>query len=312
MPLTRNRLILVGIESTYGTAATLTGSNAIYVKNDLQINPLQMELVDRDLLYGYLGNSPRLASQQVGQISFSFELSGSGTAGTAPATGLFFRASGHSQTLVASTSVTYAPIGTGYEGITIDGYADGKRHRLTGVRGNLMIEWNAGEIPLGKFEGLGIYNAVTDTANPTPTYTAQATPAIVNSANTTTVQAFGYAACMQSFSFNAGRSPQHRQLAGCSRQIRIDQERKPEGELMVESVSIASKDYFTQATSQTLGQVSFVHNATAGNICTFTAPTCSLGDVEYDDSDGIEMLKLPYMPIPTSGNGYNDYTIVFT
>jgi hypothetical protein len=271
-----------------------------------------MELVDRDLLYGYLGNSPRLATQQVGQISFSFELSGSGTAGTAPAHGLFFRASGHSQTLVASTSVTYSPVGTGYEGITIDGYADGKRHRLTGVRGNLMIEWNAGEIPLGKFEGLGIYNAVTDTANPTPTYAAQATPAIVNSANTTTVQAFGYAACMQSFSFNAGRSPQHRQLAGCSRQIRIDQERKPEGELMVESVSIATKDFFTQATSQTLGQVSFVHNATAGNICTFTAPTCSLGDVEYDDSDGIEMLKLPYMPIPTSGNGYNDYTIVFT
>ena len=312
MPLTRNRLILAGAESPYGTAATLTGASAIYVKSDLQINPLQMELVDRDLLYGYLGNSPRLASQQVGQISFSFELSGSGVAGTAPATGLFFRASGHGETVSAGVSVTYAPIGTGYEGITIDGYADGKRHRLTGVRGNLMIDWSTGEIPLGKFEGLGIYSLPTATANPSPTYANQATPAIVNSANTTTVQAFGYAACMDSFSFNAGRSPQHRQLAGCTRQIRIDGERKPEGELMIESVAIGTKDFFTQATSQTLGQVSFVHNATAGNICTFTAPTCSLGDVEYDDSDGIEMFKLPYMPIPTSSNGYNDYSIVFT
>ena len=312
MPLTRNRLILAKAETTYGTAPTMAGTDAVYVKSDLQISPLQMELVDRDLLYGYLGNSPRLASQQLGQISFSFELAGSGTAGTAPKTGIFYRASGHSETIVASTSVTYAPIGSGYEGITIDGYADGKRHRLTGVRGNLMIDWSTGEIPLGKFEGLGIYSLPTDTANPSPTYTAQAAPAIVNSANTTTVQAFGYAACMDSFSFNAGRSPSFRQLAGCTRQIRIDGERKPEGELMIESVSLASKDFFTQATSQTLGQVSFVHNATAGNICTFTAPTCSLGDVEYDDSDGIEMFKLPYMPIPTATNGYNDYTIAFT
>lgn len=312
MPLTRNRLIQAGAESPYGTAATLTGASAIYVRSDLQVNPLQMELIDRELLYGYLGNSPRLASQQLGQISFSFELSGSGVAGTAPATGLFFRASGHSQTIVASTSVTYAPIGTGYEGITIAAGCDGKRHLLTGVRGNLMIDWTAGEIPLGKFEGLGIYNAVTDTANPTPTYANQATPPIINSANTTTVQAFGYAACMETFSFNAGRSPQFRQLAGCTRQVRIDQERKPEGEVSIESVSIATKDYFAQAIGQTLGQVSFVNSGGAGNICTFTAPTCSLGDPEYDDSDGIEMYKLPFMPIPTSSNGYNDYTIAFT
>ena len=312
MPLIRNRLILAKAETTYGTAPTMAGTDAVYVKSDLDIKPLEMELVDRDLLYGYLGNSPRIASQQLGRISFSFELAGSGVAGTAPKTGVFFRAAGHSETIVAATSVTYAPIASGYEGITIDGYADGKRHRLTGVRGNLMIEWSTGEIPLGKFEGLGIYNAVTDTANPTPTYADQATPAIINSVNTATVQAFGYAACMDSFSFNAGRSPQFRQLAGCTREIRIDGERKPEGDLMIESVSIATKDYFTQATSQTLGQVSFVHNTVAGNICTLIAPTCSLGDPEYDDSDGIEMLKLPYMPIPTAGNGYDDYTIAFT
>jgi hypothetical protein len=117
---------------------------------------------------------------------------------------------------------------------------------------------------------------------------------------------------MQSFSFNAGRSPQFRQLAGCTRQIRIDNERKPEGEVSVESVSIATKNYFSEAIAQTLGQVSFVNSGGAGNICTFTAPTCSPGEPTYEDSDGIEMYKLPFMPIPGASNGYNDYTIAFT
>ena len=44
----------------------------------------------------------------------------------------------------------------------------------------------------------------------------------------------------------------------------------------------------------------------------FNAPTCSLGDPTYGDSDGIEMLTLPFRPIPGLTNGYDDHTIVFT
>jgi hypothetical protein len=117
---------------------------------------------------------------------------------------------------------------------------------------------------------------------------------------------------MQSFSFKAGRSPKYHQRAGCTKQIRIDTERKPEGEIMIESPAISAKDYFTIAADQTLGAISWTHGTTAGNIVAFSASNCSLGDPEYDDSDGIEMLKLNFLPIPTASNGYDDHTFVFT
>jgi hypothetical protein len=310
MPLWRNRLILAGIESTYGTAATLTGSDAVRIMNDLDLKPLEMELIDRDLLYGWVGNQPRLVSQQMSSISFSFELSGSGTAGTAPRTGRLFRAAGHSETVVAATSVTYAPIGASYEGLTIDCHHGGKRHRLAGVRGNITLDLSVGAIPTGKFEGMGFYAEPSDQTDPATTYAAQADPLIVNSANTTTVSVASFASCMESFSFNCGRSPSLRQLAGCSRQVRIDEERTPEGEITIESPTIAGKNFFTDATAQTLGEITWTHGP-VGNRVVFDANTCSLGDPEYSDSQGIEMLRLPFMPIPGLTNGFNDYTIAF-
>lgn len=310
MPLTYDRLILAKVETTYGSAISTTGSDAVRV-NNLNLSPLMLERVERELLYPHVGNRPGLAVQRLAQIEFDFELTGSGTAGTAPKTGIFFRAAGYGETIVASTSVTYAPIGTGYEGITIDARHGGKRHILAGVRGNLSVELTTNQIPIGKFSGMGIYATPTDTANPSQTFSNQAAPLIVNSDNTTPVSVHSFASCMQSFSFNAGRSPRFEQRAGCSKQIRIDTERKPSGEILIESPTITSKNFFTIAADQTEGTVTWTHGGTAGNIIQFTS-NASLGDPEYDDSDGVEMLKLPFFPIPGATNGYNDHSFIFT
>ncbi len=313
MPLTRNRFILAMPETTYGTAPTFTGgAAAIRVASDLDVQPLQMELIDRDLLYGWIGGLPRVRVQALASISFSFELAGSGTAGTAPKTGLFFRAAGYSQTIVASTSVTYAPIGTGYEAISIRAHHGGKLHPLTGVRGNVTIEKTVNQIAMAKFEGIGIYNAPSDASDPTPTYDLQADGLVANSTNTPTVSIGGFAACMESFSFNAGRSPSFRQLMGCTRQVRIDGARTPEGEVTIESPTITDKNFFADALDQTATAITWTHGTAAGNIVQFTASTCSLGDPTYGDSDGIEMLTLPFRPVPGLTNGYNDHSIVFT
>lgn len=312
MPLTRNRLILAAPEASYGTAQATAGSTAIRVASDLQLNPLQMELIDRDLLYGWIGAKPRARVQAIGQISFGFELAGSGAAGTAPKTGIFWRAAGYSQTISAGVSVTYAPIGSAYEGITIRCHHGGKLHTLVGVRGEISVEMSVNQMPMGKFDGIGFYVAPTDEADPTPTYDLQADGLVMNSTNTPTVSIGSYAACMESFTFNAGRSPVFRQLAGCTRQVRIDGDRQPEGEVMIESPTIAQKNYFADALAQTASAISWTHGTTAGNIVSFSAPTCSLGDPTYGDSDGIEMLSLPFRPIPGLTNGYNDHSFVFT
>jgi hypothetical protein len=309
MALTRRRLLLAKIETTYGTDSVPTGAEALLVSN-LEIQPLQLEMLDRELLRGNLGNSEKVVGQRLVGISFDVEIAGSGTAGTAPKWSPLMQACGFSETIVASTSVTYAPVSSAFKGVTLYYFADGVRHTVTGCRGTWSIGVDVGEIPKISFEFTGIFNAPTDTANPTGTFTNQANPLVVNNVNTTPLQVHGFAACLSSFSLDLGNETPFRQLAGCTQEIMIT-ERKPEGEVSIEAPTLAAKNYFTAASSQSLGQFSFKHGTTAGNILTFTAPTCNLGSPEYEDSDGIIMLKLPFMPVPT-GAGNDEFTLALT
>ena len=309
MALTRKRLLLAKIESTYGTDPTPVGTDAVLVSN-LEIQPLQLELKDRELILGYLGNTEKVVGERLVGISFDVEIAGSGTAGTAPKWSALMQACGFGETIVAVTSVTYAPVSTGFKGVTLYYFADGVRHKVTGCRGTWSMSLEAGEIPKLSFEYTGIYNAPTDETQPSPTYTIQANPVVVNSTNTTPLKVHGYAACLESFSLSLANETPFRQLAGCTQQVMIT-DRKPEGEVTIEAPTIAAKNFFTAASGQTLDEFSWTHGTTAGNIVTFSAATCNLGSPEYEDSDGIIMLKLPFMPVPTSA-GNNEFTIALT
>jgi hypothetical protein len=309
MALTRKRLLLAKIEGTYGTDPTPAGTDAVLVSN-LEIQPLQLELKDRELILGYLGNNEMVVGQRLVGVSFDVEIAGSGTAGTAPKWSALIQACGFSETIVATTSVTYAPVSTGFKGVTLYYFADGVRHKVTGCRGTWSMSLETGEIPKISFEFTGIFNAPTDETQPALTFSNQADPVVVNSANTTPLQAHGYAACLSSFTLSLANETPFRQLAGCTQQIMIT-DRKPEGEVVIEAPTIAQKNYFNEASTQATGQFSWKHGQSAGNIVTFTAPTCNLGSPEYEDSDGIIMLKLPFMPQPTAA-GNDEFTIALT
>ena len=57
--LYRKRTVLVKAETTYGTDPTPAGSDAVKVRN-LEITPVESEVLSRDLITPYLGNSPQL------------------------------------------------------------------------------------------------------------------------------------------------------------------------------------------------------------------------------------------------------------
>jgi hypothetical protein len=242
-------------------------------------------------------------------VSFAVELAGSGAAGTAPQYGDCLRACAFSETVSAGVSVTYAPISAAIESVTINCNYDGVQHLIVGCRGTFSLELNVGQIPKINFEFTGLYATPTATAAATPTYADQAAPVAVNSANTTGISVHGYAGCLESLTLNLANEVTYRQLAGCSRQVRIT-DRKPEGEFTIEAVSVASKDYWSAIKDQTLGEMVFQHGQTAGNIVTFDAPTVNLGSPSYGDSDGVLMLSAPFMPNPDAGN--DEFTLVYT
>lgn len=311
MPLlTRKRLILLESEATYGTDPTPTGADAILVR-DLSITPLQSDTVGRDLVRPYLGASEQLLANTRVQCTFSVELAGSGTAGTAPRYGKALLACGLSETIVATTSVTYAPVSSSFGSATIYYNIDGVLHKVTGARGTFTINGTVGQIPTIDFTFTGIYNTPTDTALPAVTYGDQATPVIFKQGNTTDFQLLSYAGCLQSVSFDIGNSLVYRELVGCTKQVLLT-DRAATGSVTLEAVTMATKNYFTAAlTDASLGNLLFQHGQTAGNIIDFVSTRIDIGDVSYGDQDGIHMLTIPYTAVPSTA-GNNEFSLVYT
>jgi hypothetical protein len=387
MPLlSRKRLLLTKIESTYATDSSPAGTDAVLVRN-LEITPIEADTVSRDLIRPYLGHSQQILSQARVSITFEVELAGSGTSGTASRVDSLLRACGLAATTTGSdvtgtaqagsagsitlaagasstddfysgmvvtltggtgdgskgvitdyvgstkvatvqastaaftpdgtstysieANVRYRPVSTGFESATIYFNNDGILHKATGCRGTFTMNCEVGQIPTIAFTMTGIYNAPTDTAAPATTYSDQATPLIFKAGNTSAVSVLGYAdCCLMSVNLDIANEIVYRELVGCTKQVLITN-RAPAGEVMIEAPTIAAKDYFTIANNDTTGLLTFMHGTTAGNQVTMLAPIVDILNPTYSDSDGIQMLTLPYVAIPSSA-GNDELTLTFS
>jgi len=310
MPLLRRKsLILAKTETTYGTSASPTGSDAVLVRN-LEITPLESDVVSRDLIRPYLGNSDQLLANPRARVTCEVELAGSGTAGTAPRYDALLKASGMSATIVASTSVTYAPVSASFSSCTIAYNIDGVQHLLTGARGTFTMNCQLGQIPTLQFEMTGIFNTPTDTAQPSVTYANQATPLIFRDGNTSAFSFMGYSGCLMSVDMNLANEVVYRELIGCTKQVLIT-DRRPAGTCVIEAPTMAAKNFFTDALGTSTGSLSFLHGTTAGNRVTFTSPQSDVGQPTYSESDGVQMLNIPYVALPTTA-GNDEFSLAFT
>lgn len=311
MPLLSNRrLILAKTEVTYGLDPTPTGAaNAILVRA-LDVTPLDADYADRALVRPFLGRSEQLPTGVRVRASFEVEIAASGTAGTAPAWGPLMLACGFSQTIVASTSVTYNPVSTAFSSATIYYQVDGVQHKLTGARGSVNFTLNKKEIPAAKFEFTGIYNAPTDTALATPVFTAFRTPLPVTNTNTPTFTLHGVSPIMSQFSVDVANQIVHRDLVGGAQSVLIT-DRQPSGSVMIEANTIATKDWFTISNNATLGALNLVHGTTAGQKVALTSSTVQMTNPRYSDEDGVQMLQMDMQFVPSS-TGNDELAIVCT
>jgi hypothetical protein len=307
--LSRKRLILVKTEATYGTDSTPAGTDALLVRN-LDITPLSGDVVSRDLIRPYLGNFDQLISLTSVVINFEVELAGSGTAGLAPKYDAILKACGLSSSIASGTSVTYSPVSSSFSSATIYFNVDGVLHKLTGCRGSMTMSCAVGAIPTLAFNLTGVYNAPTDTAQPSVTYSAQATPLIFREGNTSSFSFFSYSGVLQSVDFNLANNLVYRELVGGTKETLIT-DRKPAGTVMIEAPTIATKDFFTTALGSSTGNLTFLHGTTAGNRVTFTASQVDVLNPTYQDQDSIMMLSVPYVALPTTA-GNNEFSLAFT
>ena len=166
-----NEVLLAKIESVYGTDSVPAAATNAILFSGLQIVPFErLRMFQRPAVRASLGSLQQIYGGSLGAFRFDAEFKGSGAAGTPPEIGALLRACGLGETIVVSTSVTYAPVSTALESISAYAFEFGRvRHIFTGCRGNVAIRFVAGEPVMGSFEFIGKRGSVTDQTQPVPT-----------------------------------------------------------------------------------------------------------------------------------------------
>lgn len=296
--LTFNQGIIAKIEPTYGTDAVPDGTDFVRVGSDLAITPVAAEIVERNQLIGHLGKttSSILAATHK-MVTFSCELTSSGTPGTPPAWGKFARACGMSETIDPGVSVTYAPTDDpdAHESLSMVPFVDGMWFKGLGARGamTMSLARNAAGL-IGSFSFLARYQANTDTANPTVTDANHAAPVAVDQQNTTGVSVLGFAACVEAIDVDLGIQTSYRNHPGCGNAIRLVG-RSVTGSVNLELPTVSAFDLYAAIVGRTSGLITFAQADLAGGTVTVNVPNAVLNPTDaLSDNEGVVHVSAPF------------------
>lgn len=296
----RKMVLLAKIETTVGTDAVPTGAANAILASNVQHTPLEGDEVEHNYIQPYFGNQGSELVTQYSKLTFDVELSGSGTAGTAPGYAPLLRACACSMTINAGVDVTFAPVSDAIESATLYCNIDGTNHIMRSARGTFKITADPKGLPKLQFELTGLFTPLAATALPTPTYTGFAQAVGVNAANTQ-VALHGVTVACSAVGFDAACTVVKRDLTSVDAVEITD--RKSTANLTFQNVAIGTKNWVAAALAGDEGALSIVHGTVAGNIVEINAPKAQAKKPSYSDSDGIQMIAMPLALIPSSAGG---------
>ena len=302
----RPKACLVGVESTYGTDVTPTAAIEIV---EAEIEPLNAEeiehLVDRQTLGNYLS---ALVGKHV-VVRFKVAVAGSGDAAdTPPAWGNLMLGCGMEETVSASTSVTYSPIDTGEDSLSMYFFTTQARHILLGARGNVSVALVAKQYLYWQFEFTGLWSAPTAQAFPSIDLSGFATPLPVTNANTTfTLDSEN--PILRAWNWNLNNAVMHLDLPG-DESVKIT-DRKPGGDLVIDAPALSDKNWFSAVTGGSTVGMALQHGQSATNIVTINGAQTQLSSINNANNDGELGHQLNMRQIPTD-TGQDDFSIVCT
>jgi len=315
--LTKRKQIAAKIEAVEGTGETLADIDVIAPIYNVEY---AIDNIQNDRLEVVQPSFSRL-SQVNGEINatltFSTELKGSGTAGTAPAhLSDLLQACGMSETIVAVTSVTYAPVTEDIPTITLEmreGADDSvfKSKKLIGCRGTVKFVAAKGGIVMCEFEFKGKYVLPTDTvafAQPTPGVIPKTFLGVAFS-----VHGVG-TLNIQNLTVDMANEIIHRpdvnDATGYMSALYVG--RQPKAEVDPEQVAVATIDFFAKIRDNSEGILTYSLTGAAGNIMVFTAPKAQFINLSDGDSDSIRTEELEMSLNQDGDEGDDEFTIVFT
>ncbi len=214
-------------------------------------------------------------------------------------------------------NVAYTPIST-LDGVsntsaTIYAVRDRNLHVITGFRGNLEIGGKLGEVGTITITGMGVYSTPVAIGSTSFSYGAQSDALPIENGTTAALAFLGASPCLEEFSLSLNVSPTFRSLVGCTPNVMLDRAAAT-GEVMVEEPEVATLDYYTKAADNTGASdapFAIQQGSTAGNIATLFCRKAAINaDLSLGDSDGVAMLTIPFMALPSDA-GNDEVRLVF-
>ena len=292
-------------EDTYGVKKTISQADLIRSK-ELTISPIEADEVDRNY-DGKLGAFHKTLANKRSSVSFSVDLSGSGTAGTAPQWGRLLLACGFRENITANTSVSYKPAGANFESVTMLFNIDGNDHYMRGCRGTVTVDLNAGAIPMLNFNFIGVPEPVTATAQLSGTFSKWTDGLVMNKTNTPTATLGGVSLGVETLSLDVGNDVQF--VDRVNMEEVLIRNRGVSGSINIASTDIATKNWFAQIEGDTQMPLHIVHGVNAGNIVEVKAPKVQLTSPAYADNSGEVMNTFSLSLAPNAGNDEIEFIV---
>lgn len=307
----KNTIVTAKVEATVGVDAAPTGAANAVLVSDVSITPLEAAAIDRSLIRGYFGGSEQLVGPANVKISYSVELAGSGTAGTAPAWGQLLQGCAVAEGLLTTPArVEYLPASTGLKSLTQYYYDDGVLHKVLASMGNCTLSAKVGERPLLRFEWTGLDGGVAAVPNVTPTLTAWKKPVAMTKANVIDIT-FGatYAAGVLTggtvhnstgLELNFGNTVNFTPMLGTETVDITDRDSSATIELELDAAQEVAfmadvKANVTRSLAMTIGTA-------AGNKIIVFAPAAQLTNPRKSELNGKRLIGFDVRLVPVNGN----------
>lgn len=313
MRFLQNIVVEAAVEATYGSAASMTGADAMLLDN-VSIGPFRATNIPRNLVRGYQGASPQLVGTGYVEVNGTFELAGAGAATTPPKWGRLMKCMGFAET-VGAASVDYTLVSTfgANSSVTLDYFLDGVRHQLLGVRGSWDLAMNVNGRPEMRVRLVGKYNGISTAANPTPDYTAFKDPIAVTDTNTgdLAIGSVTYTGATGTISggtnyistglqLSSGNNVVFQELLGDARVLITQREITGRISLDLSPADVVS--FLGAVRANTLTALGLTHGTAAGGTIVVYSPSFQRLDPAISDADGVAMNDYAIRLVPVSGN----------
>lgn len=285
------------IETTVGTAISVSGSDAAFNVVNLEMNPdIQFDQIQKQ---GGFGQLPAVQKSYKGVCTFSIYAVGGATLPSWATT--FLPACGFIDSSDTFSGLAAQP-GSSVKTLTLVRYLDGEKQTMRGCAGNAVFNYVTGELIRIDFTFWGAFTAIADDTILTPTYPSETFLRFANA--TFTIDS--YAHKVSRFTLDLGNQLTYREDPTPTDASGIHSAmitgRMPRGSLDPEATLAATKNLYSAFTSR-VGGALVCNVGTAGNGINVAAPALQFTSFRTAQRNGIVTRELDFQLNESSARG---------